>query len=136
MDPRLSLFSHLVGSDARDSRLGHLADKLKATKGSLRHLMPEPDRPVRQALDPILRRGLPVAVIGLAGLTVVAGGMVRLVRRMKRPAPGPIEKVRHAVARMIPTSWPSLRQALGGRSWALSAQWLPRWPRRRVIVRR
>ena len=116
MDPKLSLLGRLAGSDPRESALERLADKVKATRGSLRRLMPEPESAVRQALDPILRRRLPAAVIGLAGLTFVVGGLVGLVRRMRRPAPGPVEKARHAVARMVPTSWTGLRQAVRGRS--------------------
>jgi hypothetical protein len=136
MSPRLYLLSRLVGSDAGDNALEHLADRVKATRESLRRLIPEPDSRVREVLDPILRRRLPVAVLGLAGLTFAVGGMVGLVRRMKRPAPGPVEKARKAVARMVPISWPRLRQALGGKSWTQRAQWSLRWPRRRVFVRR
>lgn len=114
MGPTFPQLSRLVGIDARHNSLGRLADKVKAARESLRRVMPVPDDRVREVLGPILRRRLPVAVIGLAGLVIVVGGMVRLGRRMKRPAPGPVEKARHAAARMVPISWARLRQTVGG----------------------
>jgi hypothetical protein len=136
MGPTLPQLSHLVGIDARHNSLGRLADKVKAARESLRRVMPVPDDRVREVLGPILRRRLPVAVIGLAGLVIVVGGMVRLGRRMKRPAPGPVEKARHAVARMGPISWARLRQTVGGKSRTLRAGWPPRWLPRRMFVLR